>query len=643
MNPSTRVWKLASAMLAVLCAALAAANFFLTRADKQSTDYADYTEQKNEPAAFRSPQHKPGIKPAANQNSAHPTSPAPRAIQKRISEIANRSAAIQNPKSKIQNLKAIIQNPQAAVQIPKSQITDLIKPLGIVEKEGGRVQAVIQNGDFVELVEEGQVLADNSRVKKISAEGVELVRADSPNTDSQIQLADARKNANSRQEPLVARAEVPPPTQEPSSQSPSPLPPRVNLKSASSASKQISNQQSSINPAPPLGIVERADGRVQNVVADGEWVRLELMPGPSEGAPMPPVETARSYSPVPPKAALPPKPPAAASASATPATVEPAKDSRFQNPDSREVQKDSQDEEAIGHARPLGTVEWADGRIQAVFTQDESVQLVDSAQAVAEARRVLALAPPPEDSENELVAQAIEPAAREPDGFIYSAEPSAVEERPPPGDELALAEPDALARGQPEAESGLAESRPPPAFHIRDDGLWEADLPGLENSNDATTTRSLPPAPEVFEGSERLTARSVPTGSSQTPDVHAVIGTKPLSQSDRLRETESNGVRTIEPLGIVEWPDGRVQAVITEGDSVLLVEAGQVLPDGSRVIEVSSKAVKIQIRAEVSAVRSSVQQGHSAASSLHLTRQPSTSAGLLLDRSMHHNQSQPRR
>ena len=629
MASSRRVWKWSSAVLAVLCALLTGANLFLTRADKQSPDS---TEQKNEPAAFTLPQQNADSQPAArNLTSASPKSPAHPAIQKRSSVVANQSAVIQNPRSPIQN--------------PKSEIASLLKPLGIVEKEGGRVQAVIQNGEFVELVEEGQVLADNSQVKKISAEGVELVQADSPSRDAEIQLANAGKEGSSSQRSLAIRAEASPPAPKPTSESSNRLPPSVNSKGASSVSalEQIDyHPSSSLNSASRLGIVETADGRVQNVVADGEWVRLEPVPGPSEGAPIPPVETARSYSPIGPKGAVSPKIPAAASAIATPATVEPTTDSRFQISDFKEVQKDSQGEEALGRARPLGTVEWADGRIQAVFAQDESVQLVDDAQAVVEARRVLALAERPEDSENELIAQAIEPAARDPEGFI-TAEPSAVEERPPTGDELALAEPDALARGQPEAESGLAESRPPPAFHIRDDGLWEADLPGLEIASDATTTRSLPPAPEVFEGAQSLSGRSVPTGSSETPETCTATGTKVFSQADRGREAESHGVRTIEPLGIVEWSDGRVQAVIPEGNSVLLVEAGQALPDGSLVIEVSPRAVKIRVRAEVSAVGPSAQRGYSAESSSHLTAQPSTSAGLLLDRSMHHNQSQPRR
>jgi len=50
------------------------------------------------------------------------------------------------------------------------------------------VQAVIQDGEWTRLVEAGEILADNSRVLKVSAEGVEILRPGTGGT-SEIALA----------------------------------------------------------------------------------------------------------------------------------------------------------------------------------------------------------------------------------------------------------------------------------------------------------------------------------------------------------------------------------------------------------------------------------------------------------------------
>ncbi len=128
------------------------------------------------------------------------------------------------------------------------QITKSLRPLGYVEKSGGQVEAVVEEGGEIHLVHLGDSWGDNYKVVAISREEVRI-------QDSEP----GRQGAAVSKEPVERRA----------------LKIESSWGSSTDAAGQIGNQKSQIADSPQtLGYVERTAGRVEAVVADGERVRL---------------------------------------------------------------------------------------------------------------------------------------------------------------------------------------------------------------------------------------------------------------------------------------------------------------------------------------------------------------------------------
>ena len=158
--------------------------------------------------------------------------------------------------------KRIVSTPPAAAHLdaaaPPEPKTITLEPLGYIEKANGRVEAIISLGGRVHIVHEGEILEDNFKVAKVSSAAVELVDNSTPVEPAHIAVEVAQGAA---QAPAYKAGQTDsPPVPEQVSH------PAANLQFASGGSQPSVHQE--------LGYVERADGRVEAIVADGEQVRL---------------------------------------------------------------------------------------------------------------------------------------------------------------------------------------------------------------------------------------------------------------------------------------------------------------------------------------------------------------------------------
>jgi hypothetical protein len=146
-----------------------------------------------------------------------------------------------------------------APPLPK---TITLEPLSYVEKADGRVEATISLGQRVQVVHEGEIFDLHFRVARISSSTVELVEnsapAAQPHLMAEIGQGVAQAPANK------ARQVTPRPAPEVLSN------PGANPRFAAGPAASVSEP----SVRQELGYVERADGRVEAIVADGEHVRL---------------------------------------------------------------------------------------------------------------------------------------------------------------------------------------------------------------------------------------------------------------------------------------------------------------------------------------------------------------------------------
>jgi hypothetical protein len=160
----------------------------------------------------------------------------------------------------------LVSMPPAAVHAqasaPPQPKTITLEALSYVEKPDGRVEATIALGERVQVVHEGEIFEVNFRVARISSSTVELVQNSAPAAEPRL-MADIGQG--------VARAPANKAQQVP----PRPVPevlsnPGANRGSAAGPAASVSEP----SVGQELGYVERADGRVEAIVADGEHVRL---------------------------------------------------------------------------------------------------------------------------------------------------------------------------------------------------------------------------------------------------------------------------------------------------------------------------------------------------------------------------------
>ena len=603
MDSSGRWGIRASAALGILCAALVAANFLLPYLASPSPAWDSQAASRtiqSDAASAATP---------ARQNKARP--PGSRRPETRVGRsaparpsVAEHQLALKSATSEVRksNLE-VPETPETPAgstprpdptQVPESRYARLIKPLGLVEKADGQVQAVIENGEWVELVEEGQVLADNRRVVRISADGVELAL---PDAAPHVELARAAPPS----EPSAEKANAPEPSRAAAS--------AVDIVAAFRPTRRV------VRPVVASGAEESLavttpDVRRGNNEGNG-LPSPQSVEGPAQRPAAEPKETVR------------PIPPAEAAVARSDASQNP--EFGNQNP-----------------LQPIGLVEWADGRTEAIVADGDFVEFADNERVLAEARQIRGTPPVAEaPADGSALPASDAPIPRQEEEMAALALSEEVERPPPEVEQAALGEPDARAGGEP-GKVAATNSRPPP-FHSLGDGLWEAELPGLEEPTNATTGNAEATARAFFEinrETQQVLGRSVPEGRLAGQSVPGEVSKLVPSGVEPALQTQIGGTRIARPLGIVEWPSGRVQAVIADGEWVQLVEEGQRLSDGSIVGRVTRQAVILE-RAAVDADGSSTRGGGQAPATRHLTDQHSPS-GLHLFRAMQDNRTQSR-
>ena len=143
---------------------------------------------------------------------------------------------------------------------PPQPKTIALQPLGYVEKADGRVEAIISVGDRVHVVREGESIEDNFKVVKISSSAVELVENSAPPGASSVtaKIGQEGPRASPGKSQLALSRGV--------SISDTPVSRQIVADSAVGGPQPAVRQE--------LGYVERADGRVEAIIAEGEQVRL---------------------------------------------------------------------------------------------------------------------------------------------------------------------------------------------------------------------------------------------------------------------------------------------------------------------------------------------------------------------------------
>jgi hypothetical protein len=468
----------------------------------------------------------------------------------------------------------------------------LFKPLGYVERAGGHIEAIVSLNDQVYVVHEGDLFADKYRVLKLSPDSVEAV-------DETTAQAGLKQPTSRVSRELSASA-----TQDPSAVAKPDTPDQPAVLATATQREQPSAHQSAMSAAEPLGYVERADGWVETVVADGEHVRL---------VPQAPVATvARRALPntVPDRAStarvatgkilLPaPSPAQVADASALPvevqktglaaairaASFEPGL--RGQGPDSVPVHAGGRPLDPPGRGsveqpagRPesgippigwcpscpmqnptgpvsvstipstlmkaVGFVEKGDGELEAILSISDDVYVVRQGDRFAGRYRALRVSREAVEAVEELPHDGLSPpvprAPALPDLFSF-----AIRDGPSPSP---------LARVR-------TESRTEQATGLR-------EVPPVEGA----VWASLPPS--VRE--DRRTRR------------------KHAKAADRLQVSPEPATFVFQALGYVETAQGEVQAIVVDGGQVYLVKEGETFADQYRAVSVDP-AMVLAVRA----------------------------------------------
>ena len=258
MNRSRRFELWISGILAVVCLLLL--NILVWQFRKEPTlrlvgvDLARSVSLGEHPPASSREQHEPSRAEAAVSSTA--------ATMSRLDPLAQaaRHPFESEPAKRPVSMPPAEAHPQAIA--PPHPKTITLEPLSYVEKADGRVEAIISLGGRVQVVHEGEIFEVNFRVARISSSTVELVENSAPAAEPRLMAEIGQGVAPAP--PNKARQVPPRPTREVLSN------PGANRRLAADSAASVS--QPSVGQE--LGYVERADGRVEAIVAEGEHVRL---------------------------------------------------------------------------------------------------------------------------------------------------------------------------------------------------------------------------------------------------------------------------------------------------------------------------------------------------------------------------------
>jgi hypothetical protein len=456
-----------------------------------------------------------------------------------------------------------------------------MKPIGYVEKANGQLEAVVSEGDQVYVVHAGEIFAEKYKVTKLSEFAVEVVDV---NADYSPVRPSAAKNLAAQRAPA----------------SPTPTPatrPRVKLDEAAGrepGSLEAAAQREPTSDPKLLGYVEKANGQVQSIVADGEFVRL-VRGGPEvaaiSNAPAglaSPVEVARIHAEQAPptgrpeKVADPPLPPGSVFQLVTLGRDSPPSDSivgqeaklaeswrpgalvapdhlagreeKITGPEKLETATRRLDRRppTPGTLPTLGYVEWASGQVAGIVDEGNEIFLVKEGEVFADRYRALKVFPT-----SLVVAE--------------EAPPNGI---PPPAEMVRELDPQFTAGlGVPTGLSPPGDAKPttPLAKHERVAAPELRLGPRLPNEARPPASRASP-APKV---------RHHLRGSAQAR-APSMEGTGPPPASLPI---------TLTPLGYVEKANGEVQAIVVQDDQICLIQQGDFFAHRYKAVSVSASAV----------------------------------------------------
>jgi Tfp pilus assembly protein PilP len=203
--------------------------------------------------------------PSRKSPKLHPDEAAltPTAAKKNGSHVPVHTA---NKPFKSRQVDRIVTLPPAKAHLeaaasPQPKITTL-EPLGYVVKTDGQVEAIISLAGNVQIVHEGDAYGDAYKVGKISPTAVELVE-NSPQPAEPVLSAQVKEGAAPGSSVKPARTNPPSAPQVIASTG---LTCQIDAASAKSNSQQPAQNG--------LGYVEKMDGKVEAIVAEGDDVRL---------------------------------------------------------------------------------------------------------------------------------------------------------------------------------------------------------------------------------------------------------------------------------------------------------------------------------------------------------------------------------
>ena len=473
-----------------------------------------------------------------------------------------------------------------------SPTTLTLTPLGYVRKPDGTVEAVLGEGEQVQVLHEGEIFADKYKVLKISPSSVEVVEVPAAGnglphevrrTRQAIQVAEAQEGSAGRQALQSTKGSTK-----------TPLPPRGEL------------------PPPlsqPLGYVEKENGEVVAVIADGESIQLvtrePIMAGNSKASQQ--LSAARanpraldrlqanSQGDVLPRQvlalnALPDTPTFVAaqvrsdifrrvSGLVSPRVARPEPNAyvpasliaHLNGPGAVIVPKlinssppvrNASDQTTRIDTKPvmltaIGYVQRPNGQVEAILDHNDEVYVVHEGEVFADKFKALRVSP-----------------------FAVIAEDLSPQPPESPGTpELA-----AMADEQPSLGTANGSQRPPDRLvkglvaSLREGRMRGTDLPA--HREDAKQSRLAKRAPP--KGLRGSVARGSPEPLTRVTASNPVRSAPPTP-----------AVQLWKPLGYVQKPNGEYEAVVANGDSVYLVHKGEVFAERFKVIDMSASVVEV--------------------------------------------------
>ena len=274
---------------------------------------------------------------------------------------------------------AIAKEPASVTVASLPRVPTTFKAIGYVEKPEGQVEAIILQDNEMQVVHLGDLIAGRYRVTQISPDVVDAV------DETQTQSAMAKANDAKPDEPLSTTAAAssvvpsPAPVEKPeplletegnaSPATPNPEPvtsaPSVastapsTTRSTAMDSPSVAAQSTEEEPE-SLGMVQKANGQVDTVMADGDTVRLV------------PDNQADAMTQAAPSSSL----PVATAKMGMPSSLIPEPASPVQASPSAVMNESLTDVAKPISMKPLGFVEKADGEFAAILSQDDEIYIV---------------------------------------------------------------------------------------------------------------------------------------------------------------------------------------------------------------------------------------------------------------------------